>query len=106
MADAVTWVALMHRPGPNAPTDGPLVQAPEFAGHVAFLTKMHELGYLVAAGPLLDSPGSGMTVLRLPGEGRLEEARTLATTDDASVASGFFDVEVRPWQVMLESGVF
>jgi hypothetical protein len=42
-----------------------------------------------------------MTVLRLPGEGRLEEARHLATVDDASVASGFFVVDVRSWQVMM-----
>jgi hypothetical protein len=27
-----------------------------------------------------------------------------ATTDDASVARGFFAVTVRPWQVMMQAG--
>ncbi|HWG13788.1 MAG TPA: hypothetical protein VG268_11005 [Streptosporangiaceae bacterium] len=42
-----------------------------------------------------------MTILRLPGAGRLEEARRLATEDDLSVAGGFFAVAVRPRQVVL-----
>jgi len=42
-----------------------------------------------------------MTVLRLPGPDRLDEATRLATEDDASVASGFFTVEVRPWRVVM-----
>ena len=100
---AATWVALMHRPGPNAPTDGSLFKAPDFAEHVAFLTRMREAGLLVAAGPLVDAIGEGMAVLRLPGADRLEDARELATRDDLSVVSGFFTVDVRPWQVMLES---
>ena len=99
---AATWVALMHRPGPNAPTDASLFKAPDFAQHIAFLTRMREAGLLVAAGPLVDVMGEGMTVLRLPGADRLEDARELATRDDLSVVSGFFTVDVRPWQVMLE----
>lgn len=62
---------------------------------------MASQGYLVAAGPLPDEDGAGMTILRLPGAGQLAEATRLATEDDASVASGFFTVTVRPWQVML-----
>jgi uncharacterized protein YciI len=100
--DAATWVALLHRPGPNAPKDGSLLSAPGFADHLAFLTRMREAGVLVAAGPLLDAPGEGMTVLRLPGSDRLDDARALATRDDLSVANGFFTVEVRPWRVTLE----
>jgi hypothetical protein len=42
-----------------------------------------------------------MTILRLPGEDRLTEATRLATEDDASVATGFFTVEVRPWTVVM-----
>ena len=38
---------------------------------MAFLNRMHEAGYLVAAGPLTDAAGEGMTILRLPGAGRL-----------------------------------
>jgi uncharacterized protein YciI len=60
-------------------------------------------GYLVAAGPLTDRAGEGMTVLRLPGAGRLEAATRLATEDDTSVAGGFLDVTVRPWQVMMHA---
>jgi uncharacterized protein YciI len=96
-----TWVALLHTPGPNAPTDGSLFQTPGFAEHAAFLQRMHAAGYLVAAGPLTDAPGEGMAILRLPGPDRFDEARRLATEDDLSVASGFFIGRVRPWQVML-----
>jgi uncharacterized protein YndB with AHSA1/START domain/uncharacterized protein YciI len=97
---ADTWVALLHRPGAGTPTDESLFGCPQFAEHVAFLERMREHGYLVAAGPLSDEPGAGMTVLRLPGAGRLPDATRLAIEDDASVASGFFAVTVRPWQVM------
>jgi hypothetical protein len=63
-----------------------------------------EAGYLVAAGPLTDAAGEGMTILRLPGTGQLGEATRLATEDDASVAGGFLAVTVRPWQVMMTKG--
>lgn len=94
-----TWVALLHRPGAGTPSDESLFAQPDFAEHVAFLRRMQASGYLVAAGPLSDQPGAGMTILRLPGSGRLDEAMRLATEDDKSVAAGFFDVTVRPWQV-------
>jgi uncharacterized protein YciI len=98
-----TWVALLHRPGPAAPAaprTGSLFDDPRFGQHVAFLNRMREAGYLVLAGPLGDADAEGMTILRLPGPGRLAEATRLATEDDASVAGGFFAVTVRPWQVM------
>ena len=101
MSDDATWVVLLHRPGPAAPTEGSLFQAPGFRDHVAFLESMSAAGYLVAAGPLGDEVGSGMAVLRLPGVGRFEEAHRLATTEDKSVVSGFFTAQVRPWQVKL-----
>jgi uncharacterized protein YciI len=96
-----TWVALMHRPGPAAPATGPLVEDPRFAGHVAFLTRMRDAGYLVAAGPMGDRPGEGMTILRLPGPDQLAAATRLATEDDASVAGGLLAVTVRWWQPMM-----
>jgi uncharacterized protein YciI/uncharacterized protein YndB with AHSA1/START domain len=96
-----TWVALLHRAGPAAEPGVSIFAQPQFREHVGFLQRMASQGYLVAAGPLPDEDGAGMTILRLPGAGRLAEATRLATEDDASVASGFFTVTVRPWQVML-----
>ena len=96
-----TWVALLHRAGPAAEPGVSIVAQPPFREHAGFLQRMASQGYLVAAGPLPDEDGAGMTILRLPGAGRLAEATRLATEDDASVASGFFTVTVRPWQVML-----
>jgi uncharacterized protein YndB with AHSA1/START domain/uncharacterized protein YciI len=98
-----TWVALLHRLGPHGPTDGPVFADPRFGDHVAFLSRMSEAGYLVAAGSLGDEMGAGMTILRLPGGDRFAEAERLATQDDASVASGFFDVTVRPWNVVMHA---
>jgi len=99
--DGDTWVALLHRPGPEAPRTGSLFEDPRFGQHVAFLNRMREAGYLVLAGPLGDADGEGMTVLRLPGPGRLGDATRLANEDDISVASGFFGVTVRPWRVVM-----
>jgi uncharacterized protein YciI len=99
-----TWVALLHRPGPAAPAGAALFGDPRFADHVAFLTRMRDAGYLVAAGPLTDVPGEGMTILRLPGAGQLDRATELATKEDSSVADGFFTVTVRPWQVIFQAG--
>jgi uncharacterized protein YciI len=94
------WVALLHRPGPAA-ADGPVFAQPQFREHVGFLGQMAESGYLVAAGPLTDTDGEGMTILRVPGPDGLAEATRLATQEDPSVVSGFFTVTVRPWQVMM-----
>ena len=90
-------------PSPAAPRTGSLFEDPRFGQHVAFLNRMREAGYLVLAGPLGDADAEGMTILRLPGPGRLAEATRLATEDDASVAGGFFAVTVRPWQVMMRA---
>jgi uncharacterized protein YciI len=104
-ADGETWVALLHRPGPAAPEGAALFEDPRFAEHAAFLTRMRDAGYLVAAGPLTDVPGEGMTILRLPGADQLDRATELATKEDGSVAGGFFRVTVRPWQVVLQGPV-
>ncbi len=96
-----TWVALLHRPGPSAPQDGPVSGDPRFPGHVAFLNRMREAGYLIAAGPLADEDGAGMTILHLPGAGQEGLASVLATSDDAAVREGLLSVTVRPWQVIM-----
>ena len=95
-----TWVALFHTPT-DLSLAGGVFADPRFGDHVAFLQRMDEAGYLVAAGSFADRPGSGMTILRLPGHDRFDEAHRLATVEDASVASGFFSVDVRPWSVVL-----
>src|SRR5215471_12990853 len=82
---------------------GPVFEDPRFAEHVAFLTRMRDAGYLVAAGPMPDAAGDGMTILRLPGAGQLAAAARLATEDDASVAGGLLAVTVRPWQRMMRA---
>jgi uncharacterized protein YciI len=97
-----TWVALLHTPS-DPSLAGAVFADPRFGDHVAFLRTMAEAGYLVAAGSFTDRPGAGMTVLRLPGPDRLAEATRLATVEDASVATGFFTVEVRPWQVVMHA---
>jgi uncharacterized protein YndB with AHSA1/START domain/uncharacterized protein YciI len=99
-AEAHTWVALLHRPASSI--DGADVFGdPRFFEHVAFLGRMQHAGYLVAAGSLADEPGAGLTILRLPGADGMDEAIRLATTDDVSVVSGLFAVQVRPWNVKL-----
>ena len=100
---AETWVALFHQPGPAAPAEGTIFDDPRFAWHAEFLGRMREAGYLIAAGPLPDEPGAGLTVLRLPGAGQAEKARKLATEDDLSVAGGLLAVTVRPWRVLLRA---
>ena len=98
-----TWVALLHRPGPTAPQQGPIIEDPRFADHFAFLTRMRAAGFLVAAGPLTDAAAEGMTILRLPGADQAGHATLLATLDDASVVQGLLAVTIRPWQVMLQA---
>lgn len=102
--DGETWVALLHRPGATAPDDGAVTEDPRFGEHIAFLNRMRAAGYLVAAGPLSDAVGEGMTVLRLPGVGQLDRAAELATSGDGSVAGGLLAVTVRPWQVVMTAG--
>jgi uncharacterized protein YciI len=101
--EAYTWVALLHRPSPDGAPDGSVFDDPRFAEHVAFLHRMREAGYLVAAGPFADAPGHGLTILRLPGADQLDLATQFATEDDQSVVTGLFDVTIRPWNVLMHA---
>jgi uncharacterized protein YciI len=95
---ADVWVALVHAPAGGA--GAAVFQDPRFAEHLAFLGRMRDAGYLVAAGQFGDGPGEGMTILRLPGADGLERARALAEADP-SVTGGLFEVRIRPWSVAL-----
>lgn len=98
-----TWAALLFTPA-QADAGASVFEDSRFPGHIAFLNQMEEAGYLVAAGPMVDQDGAGMTILRLPGDGRLEEVERLAQ-EDASVTSGLFAVTIRPWRVFFAPGV-
>ena len=100
--EPTTWAALLFTPADGQ--GAAVFEDDRFPGHIAFLNEMEEAGYLVAAGPLLDEDGAGMTILRLSGDGRLDEIERLARTD-TSVSSGLFDIAVRPWQVFFAPGV-
>jgi uncharacterized protein len=93
-----TWYVLQHTRGPAVPEGQSVFDHPGIAEHYAFLQRRSAAGELVAAGPLLDVRGSGMTILDVASQ---EEAVRLATVDDRSVATGVLDVAVRPWQVMM-----
>lgn len=97
-----TWAALVFTPAEGI--GAAVFEDERFPGHIAFLKQMEEAGYLIAAGPMPDEPGAGMTILRLPGEDRIDEVERLVRTD-ASVSSGLLDVAVRPWLVYFAPGV-
>ena len=90
------WFALFHRPGPALAEDESIFEHPAMRDHGAFLGRMQERGLLIAAGPLPDEPGAGMTILRTDGT---VDVAALATTDDLSVVGGYLTVEIRPWDV-------
>ena len=71
---------------------------PAFAEHVAFLQRLNSRGLLIAAGPLPEPAGAGMTIVRVPA-GDEVDVHDLATRDDASIAQGLFTVQVLPWAV-------
>jgi uncharacterized protein YciI len=70
---------------------------PGIADHYAFLQRLAVAGDLIAAGPLVDVDGDGMTVIQAES---LPSAVELAESD-ASVQAGVLTVSVRPWRVVL-----
>jgi hypothetical protein len=69
------WFALLHTPGPALPAGQSVFDHPGFAEHFAFLQRLAADGLLVAAGPLTDSDGDGLTVIRAESA---EQAQQLA----------------------------
>ena len=95
------WYVLLHTRGPAVDEGQSVFEHPGIGEHYAFLQRRATAGELVAAGPLTDEPGSGMTVLALPD---LDTATRLATEDDQAVVTGVLRVQVRPWQVVMARG--
>lgn len=91
------WYILQHRPGDSVAA-AEVFDHPGIREHYAFLERLRAAGLLVAAGPLADGRGEGMTVIAAPS---YDEARRLATMDDLSVANGVLEVVVRPWHVLM-----
>jgi uncharacterized protein YciI len=104
MSDTSTpriWYVLLHTRGPAVAEGQSVFEHPGIGEHYTFLQRRATAGELVAAGPLTDEPGNGMTVLALPD---LDTATRLATEDDQAVVTGVLRVKVRPWQVVMARG--
>jgi uncharacterized protein YndB with AHSA1/START domain/uncharacterized protein YciI len=97
-AGAATWFALHHRPGAALGDGDSIFAHPLFTEHVAFLNRLRERGWLVAAGPVDAAQGEGMAVVRVP-PGQADELARLVREDDGSVVGGVLTVDVQPWDV-------
>ena len=62
--------------------------------HLSHLADLHEAGYLLAAGPLLDPTFRGLSLFRV----EPDRARELAERDPA-VRAGRFRLQIIPWMV-------
>ncbi|MCU1387892.1 MAG: hypothetical protein JWL72_1230, partial [Ilumatobacteraceae bacterium] len=90
------WYVLTHRPA-NPGLVGSVFADPRFGEHVAFIQRLAAAGDLIAAGPLPDQPGAGMTVLSTTL--RADDVHRMATAEDGSVTGGLFAVQITPWDV-------
>ncbi len=98
MTEPQTWYILQHRPGPAVPAGEAVFDQPGIRHHYEFLQRRLAAGELIAAGPIADDSGEGLTILAVAS---LDEATRLATAEDQSVADGVLTVVVRPWQVVM-----
>ena len=94
------WFVLEHTAGPSAPPAG-VFASPDFAKHLQFLGGLQADGVLVAGGPLPDTPGAGMTIVRTSSVEAARQVVAAAQTEDGSVACGLLEVRVRPWRVAM-----
>lgn len=80
---------------PDAPVLDEEAAAALQDGHMAHLADLHEAGYLLAAGPLLqDDTFRGLSILKVG----TEQARMLKEQDSA-VKAGRYSIKVLPWLV-------
>jgi uncharacterized protein len=97
--DKFTIVLLVLRP--DAPKLNELEATALQDAHLAHLAKLHDAGYLLAAGPLLGSGDHelrGLSIFRTDPK----KTRTLSEQDPA-VRAGRFSSKITPW--MVPSGV-
>jgi len=94
------WMVLEHTAGPATP-EGGVLSSPHFPLHVAFLRRLAAEGVLIAGGPLPDTPGSGMTVVRATTSAQATWVAEAARNEDGAVLAGLLQVRVRPWRVVL-----
>lgn len=97
------WLVLEHTPGPAAPPEG-VFASPDFPKHLQFLGWLRAEGLLIAGGPLPDTPGAGMTIVRTTSVDVGRRVVRAAQAEDGSVAAGLLDVRVRPWRVAMTDG--
>ena len=93
--DRFTIALLVLRP--DAPKLDEKAAAALQDAHMDHLAKLHEQGYLLAAGPLLGGPDEkfrGLSILNV----EPERARVLKE-DDPAVRAGRFSIIVLPWMV-------
>ena len=98
MTEPRTMYVLFHTRGPAVPDGTSVFDHPDITEHYAFLQRRAAAGELVAAGPLPEAPGNGMTVLEVAD---LDEAKRLAVEDDQAVVKGVLNVRVAPWLVVM-----
>ena len=58
---------------------------------------------LVAAGPLVDRPGSGMAIVHAPDAATAVEVLAMAQDVDGSVVNELLVMLARPWKVIMTS---
>lgn len=90
--DRFTIALLVLRP--DAPKLDEQAAAALQDAHLAHLADLHDAGYLLAAGPLLDEKFRGLSILNV----EPDRARALKEQDPA-VRAGRFSVQVIPWMV-------
>ncbi|WP_221584873.1 SH3 domain-containing protein [Microbacterium sp. G2-8] len=92
------WFVLDHAAAPGVRS---VFTHPDFPQHVAFLQSLRARGLLVAAGPLPDEEGAGMTIVHAPDAATALEVLRAAQEDDRAVTAGILRVRAREWNVMV-----
>jgi uncharacterized protein YciI len=90
--DRYTITLLIHRA--EGPALDPQAAAELQDAHMSHLADLHDRGYLLAAGPLLDDTFRGLSILNVDPD----RARELKEADPA-VRAGIYSIKAIPWIV-------